>query len=234
MKALRKLYDMVARPKPSWEKMMEMRRAMGEPGDEEKLKRFIKKYGINHIDVKGGGDFLHSAALNGHTRLVEILLDAGMDIHDKDGKSTALYPAVLSGNASTVALLLDRGLSVDEPGACGWRPLHTAIGFQKPEVFRLLIRRGADVNAANDEGVTPLMHATMSGREGYAATLVRRGANIAAIDQEGWTAKHYAAHRGNEKLFAFLEKLKTPQERLQNGAERRIKPMKTLKLKPSN
>lgn len=64
----------------------------------------------NTKDPQSGGTLLATAALMGHTEIVELLLEHGADINAKsqDG-GTALHAAAFLGRAETVKLLLEKG-----------------------------------------------------------------------------------------------------------------------------
>ncbi|KAG7221596.1 hypothetical protein INR49_017127 [Caranx melampygus] len=56
---------------------------------------------------------LHLASRNGHLSVVEVLLDAGMDINYETEKGSALHEAALFGKADVVQKLLSAGIDVN-------------------------------------------------------------------------------------------------------------------------
>ena len=89
-----------------------------EDGDcSEVLDHFLLKLKV-HVDTKNnyGNTPLHQAAINGHSDVVQHLLDrgAGIDTKDNDGV-TPLRLAEGKGHADVVALLKSKGRSVKHP-----------------------------------------------------------------------------------------------------------------------
>ena len=96
------------------------------------------------------GTGLVRAADRGHVKIVERLLETGIDIdHVNRLGWTALLEAIILGGGDT---------------------RHT-------NVVRLLVDAGADVNLADGEGVTPLAHARRLGFDEIAAMLESAGAS---------------------------------------------------------
>jgi len=71
-----------------------------------------------------GDSCLHIAALRGNSRVVEILLDAGLDINEKgDMGNTPLHYAKSHGTPEVVDLLIKRGADVNVVNEFGRKPL---------------------------------------------------------------------------------------------------------------
>ncbi|MDR3405762.1 MAG: ankyrin repeat domain-containing protein [Chthoniobacter sp.] len=98
------------------------------------------------------------AAQEGHTEIVDLLLDAGANVNFADsGGFTPLKQAVGESRIETMEHLLLRGADVSHRGATdgGCTALHTAAAYGRIECIRLLLLYGADVRALNDSGQTP-------------------------------------------------------------------------------
>ena len=118
-----------------------------------------------------------------HTRSIQRLLDAGVDVNSKNeqgwsvldmalttknkecialikahgGKSNAnqsIFIASGVGDLEAVKQHLDAGVDINAKDKEGWTPLHFAS--DRKNVAEFLIKKGADVNAKNAYGFTPL------------------------------------------------------------------------------
>ena len=105
---------------------------------------------FNHVDRKGY-NALHYAALFGHTKIIQLLLDWGMDIHVETGivcklnrahNSTPLYLAAQNGHSDAIRYLLRQGANYTLQGngstplqamACNKNPLLRDILSELPE-----------------------------------------------------------------------------------------------------
>lgn len=90
---------------------------------------------------------LRLAALYGHDKIVQLLIDhnADMDIVC-EGSGTALLAAAESGMTETVKILLRRGAGADRRYGNFETPLLAASASGNEEIVRLLLNHGVDVN----------------------------------------------------------------------------------------
>lgn len=124
--------------------------ATSEVGDDPALLELALESGadVSATDSYDGTGLIR-AADRGHVRVVERLLETGIDLdHVNRLGWTALLEAIILGSG----------------------------GVSHTEVVRLLVAAGADVNLADGQGVTPLEHARRLGHERMAAILVEAGA----------------------------------------------------------
>jgi len=159
-------------------------------------------------------------------RMVNFLLDRGMDIEEAMGKDrcTPLFFAVSRARSATlVKHLMKRGAKPERAPGCG---LYAAGWFDDTEILELLLRGGAKIDI--EVGITPFLACWLWKKFDAAKFLARKGANVNFQDpRKGKTALHY----GVEKEFdpAQLEWL------VQHGASPDIKDKEgmTARLKAS-
>ena len=97
---------------------------------------------------------LRNAAKEGNTEEVELLLDRGANIEDKDiDGHTPLLLAAKWGKTETVELLLDRGANIEAKGRYGKTPLLLAAEEGDAEKVERLLNRGANIEAKDDSGM---------------------------------------------------------------------------------
>jgi hypothetical protein len=109
----------------------------------------------------GKGPPLVAAAWEGQYKIVELLLQQGVDVNAKDSIGmSALRTAAGKGDLEIVRLLLEHGADVNSRASSDTTPLHAAVSGQHIDIVRVLIENGADVNthSTSDEEAwrTPL------------------------------------------------------------------------------
>jgi ankyrin repeat protein len=181
--------------------------------------KFLHHHNGAHLDVRcnGGLTLLHSAAWYGDLKMVQVLLDYGVDVNARsDGGFAPLHDASINSYPlrihnmdqslpDTVQLLLEHGADVNIQSLHNSTPLHGAMGSGSVEIVRVLLEHGANVGAKDNRGRTPLHEAARRrGDEFVLRVLLERGANIDAKDNEGRTALHEAAKRGADEIVRVL------------------------------
>lgn len=109
------------------------------------------------IDVTNLNEDLVTAARYGVYKLVELLLDAGADVHYNN--DDALHVASSNGHYDVVKLLLYRGADIH---AYEDLALHCASKYGHYDVVKLLLDRGADpmkvgLNFVHDKEIRELI-----------------------------------------------------------------------------
>ncbi|PWW78932.1 ankyrin, partial [Tuber magnatum] len=102
---------------------------------------------------------LHRVAMEGHHHLIELLLDAGVEIdRQTPDRRTPLQAAAYGGNPEAMMYLLHRGADVNAPQTWRRTSLHYAEKG-KENVVRALLKYGncqKIISAQDKDGYTPL------------------------------------------------------------------------------
>jgi ankyrin repeat protein len=179
--------------------------AVEEGGSLEKIEAALANgANIDFLNNKDGKSCLMVASGYGYREIVELLLDRGANINQKNfyhGEDTCLRYASENGHKDIVELLLNRGAiisaitSSDEDeflSENGTNCLLYASEKGHIEIVELLLERGANVNV--EEGNTPLMKASQNGYKEIAEMLLDRGANVNEKEfSSGLTSLMYAS-----------------------------------------
>jgi ankyrin repeat protein len=109
-----------------------------------------------------GPQFLLWAAKFGNNRVIELLLEAGVDPDATDSEgNTGLHHAALNCRILTVRSLLNSGASVSVRNRSGNTPLHYAAAWGDEMLLLLFLRKGADIEWTANDGKTPLQIAML-------------------------------------------------------------------------
>jgi uncharacterized protein len=175
------------------------------------------------VNPEGGRETpLVVAAKNGHSEIMQLLLNAGADA----GRGAPLVGPVARRNAELVSLLLAAHANVNRATPDGWTPLLIASLNGDDVIVSLLIAADAEVNKAknygydpwtyhhcklNDmqfsshsAGLTPLIAATVGNHYQTVQHLLTAGARIDDKDDRGLTALYYAAENGSTESLRVL------------------------------
>jgi ankyrin repeat protein len=131
-----------------------------------------------------GTTALMVASYQGHTDIVKLLLEKGVDVNSKatENNITALFPASQNGHTEVVKLLLGKGADVNAKATSdGATALWMASQNGHTEVVKLLLERGANVNVKKtDDDATALYVASQNGHTEVVKLLLEKGANVNA------------------------------------------------------
>ncbi|XP_054844101.1 LOW QUALITY PROTEIN: cortactin-binding protein 2 [Eublepharis macularius] len=129
------------------------------------LSMLLNEEGLNINDSSEDGySALYSAAMNGHTDCVRLLLtsEAQVDLVDKNG-FTPLCSAVAQGHCKCAELLIMYRADINHAAERGETPLYLACGNGNDECVKLLLEAGADRSAKTCDGWTPIHAAVDAG-----------------------------------------------------------------------
>lgn len=131
--------------------------------------------------VVAEGEVLLKAADLGSVKVIEAMLDQGVDVDFADILGgTALLTAIRWGKQDVVKLLIERGADLNGKSS-KVTPLYQSIDSHWKEGFEILLESGVDVNAKNQGvGETALHRAASQGSLEFVSELVRRGATVDA------------------------------------------------------
>lgn len=107
---------------------------------------------------KEGWTALQFAAELGHTRICQLLIQAGADINAKSTMygETALHLAAYNGALECCKYLIQASADIHTKNNDGSTPLHLAAETGSEDICRLLIQAGADVNAHDNAEMKPI------------------------------------------------------------------------------
>ncbi|KAM5255151.1 cortactin-binding protein 2 isoform 2-T2 [Ctenodactylus gundi] len=122
------------------------------------LSMLLNEEGLDiNYSCEDGQSALYSAAKNGHTDCVRLLLnaEAQVDAADKNG-FTPLCSAAAQGHLECVQLLIAYDANINHAAAGGQTPLYLACKNGNNECIKLLLEAGADRNVKTRDGWTPV------------------------------------------------------------------------------
>lgn len=173
-------------------------------GDLAKLKQLAKKNDINQLD-KENRTALHIACANGHTDVVQFLVEskAKLNLCDNQNRSP-LMKAVQCQQERCVATLLEHDAEPNLVDVNGNTALHLASCIPAFSTAMLLLEHEANVNAQNKEGYSPLTMAVKENHAEMAEFLLKEGADVNTKDQGHRSPLMIAACNGQISMVRLL------------------------------
>ena len=158
--------------------------------------------------------FLHAVAWTPDPAVVSILLQAGVNVKERDDHDCApIHHAARRGTAGVVRALLEAGADADARTTCfgihggsSWTPLHLAAEHNRePGVVTVLLEAGADLDAPTKEGRAPLHQAAANANPAVTEVLLEAGADVNAPSRAGETPLHVAARENSNPAVPTLQ-----------------------------
>ena len=165
----------------------------------EEAAKLFSKESMEQLDYHGTAA-IHLAAKNGHTGMLKVMLEKGVDINltqdePADAGVTALHCACASGYSDAAALLLGYGADDTMQNLKGETPAHYAVMHKKsgeslkPEQRIALLKELKNLDIPREDGKTPfMMLQNISSAEEILTLFLDRGVNVNHRDNDGVTA----------------------------------------------
>ncbi|XP_036761576.2 cortactin-binding protein 2 isoform X4 [Manis pentadactyla] len=142
------------------------------------LSMLLNEEGLDiNYSCEDGHSALYSAAKNGHTDCVRLLLNAEAQVNaaDKHG-FTPLCAAAAQGHFKCVELLIAYDANINHAAAEGQTPLYLACKNGSKECIKLLLEAGTDRSVKTRDGWTPVHAAVDAGNVDSLRLLMYHGA----------------------------------------------------------
>jgi ankyrin repeat protein len=169
----------------------------------ELVKLLLKvKHDFDSLD---GDSPLHQAVTLGHTEIVELLLNAGLDGTQKTewGGDSVFHLAADQNDLKTLQLLISKGLDLNMQNSEGQTALFSSVFKKNKEILKALLEAGADITLVDEEGMTVLDYA----REKNLPDI------IALLEEANLRIKSGQSNKKIETLVSELESLKLSSEK---------------------
>jgi len=149
---------------------------------------------------------MHIAAAFGTSRIIDRLVQSGIDVNVKNDLGVSpIYFAATKNNIEAIDALIKHGADIHFKLESGESPLHFACEYGLASAIRL-IEAGADMEAQNLEGITPFLAACQSGSCKLIDELINLGADLEHKNNEGLGALFYAVGSNNPDAIKLLLK----------------------------
>jgi serine/threonine-protein phosphatase 6 regulatory ankyrin repeat subunit B len=158
------------------------------------------------VNARGWGEVtpMHAAAAEGHTNILSLLLDHGVDVDLQGGVNgaTPLQRALWNGKLEAGQYLLHRGADINARNQDNWTALFCAVFEGHVEFARMLLKRGAVVDDRATDGKTPLHWAVITNSIQAMRLLLEHGADVNVRNKKGNTPFQLAVSREAKELLS--------------------------------
>lgn len=137
------------------------------------------------VELKPYAHALENAAIKGHVRAIEGLIQGGADVNHKDERGlTALHVAAVFGQVEAIRTLVRAKADVNVQTPDRWTPLHLAAQEGRVEAIKELIGLGASFDVEDSDGRTPIEIAIQNSHPETAEALMSGHARSDASEGE--------------------------------------------------
>ncbi|KAH0042265.1 purine and uridine phosphorylase, partial [Aureobasidium melanogenum] len=147
---------------------------------------------------------LLSASMEGHDKIVQMLLSKGADINQGGRYGNPLQAASTGGHDKIVQILLSEGADVNIQGGWYGNALQAASARGHDKIVQMLLDRGADVNHKGGWAGNALQVAIAGGYDKIVQMLLDRGADVNAEDERYGTPLQAGSASGHDKIVQML------------------------------
>ena len=155
------------------------------------------------FDSLGETPLIH-AAINGHTGIINQLLEINCDVNCHGSQRSPLHCGVMGNHPETVKLLLDSGSDPNSQDLLGQTPLIMAITHGYYDIATLLMERGSDVNKLTIDNESALYWAVLKEHMETIQMLIENGAKINELTSSGATPLTQAVRNRNEEIVRLI------------------------------
>ncbi|QPC63066.1 hypothetical protein HYE67_005297 [Fusarium culmorum] len=175
---------------------------------------------ISSIIKSHGGMLLRKAVEMDYTKIINLLIDNGVDIADRNEDGCqALDIAASYGLTELVKQSIGLGAPVSGANKSGRTCLHQACLCGNLETVQLLLDAGSDLSSIDNRGFTCLHLASFSESIEIVKDLVARGLSISEKSLKGSTALHCAVAEGSVQIVKYLLDEGASLEEVTNGGK---------------
>ncbi|KAL9608476.1 MAG: hypothetical protein Q9167_006696 [Letrouitia subvulpina] len=184
-------------------------------GDEEMVRKLlVSGADIQACHTSTRRHALAEAALQGHERIADLLIEEGCSLEYTDAEeNTALHHACRKGHLNIAKSLLvplstrdplTHSALINASGPEGQSALHLALEAPYQNVVMLLIQHKANVNARDASFRTPLHIAARKGNLAMCNYLLNEGAQLDAREAQSKTPLQLACEAGHYQLVQMM------------------------------